>query len=82
MSTYPEEDLVRLRELLSELEEGNPGEDAIARAEWRGRMTAVVEQLAIGQGKLEGKVDDLIWKVAGIAATISLLVSLVLSQVV
>jgi len=70
--------LEHLRELLKELESDNPGESAVRNAEWRGRITAVVEQLSTGQAGLAKKVDDLIWKVAGIAATVSLLVALVM----
>lgn len=73
-----EDHLTHIRGLLEELETDNPGEDTIKRAEWRGRMTAVVERLVTSQDALGAKVDNLIWKVAGIAATVSLLVALVM----
>ncbi len=71
-----EEQVAALRAIVETTEAENPRVDPIALAEWRGGITVLVEQLAKGQEALEGKVDNLVWKVAGIAATVSTLIAL------
>ena len=78
------EGIERLKILAMELKEDNPGEDAIRLAEWRGRTTMAIEWLVKGQkelkdavGKLDRRVVETQVKSAGVAATVAILVSIV-----
>jgi len=75
----------RLKVLVIELGEENPGEDTLKLAEWRGRTTMAIEWLVKGQeelkdvvGQLERRILDAQIKNAGVAATVAILVSIVL----
>lgn len=75
----------RLKVLVIELGEENPGEDTLKLAEWRGRTTMAIEWLVKGQeelkdvvGQLEKRILDAQIKNAGVAATVAILVSIVL----
>lgn len=49
----------------------------MSAAEWRGYVSAKLERIPI----LENKVDGLMWKVAGIGATVALVTTLVVNLV-
>lgn len=75
----------RLKVLVIELGEENPGEDTLKLAEWRGRTTTAIEWLVKGQEELKRAIERLDRrfgnaqvKNAGVAATAAILVYIVL----